>query len=153
MSSSAGYILTQVPAVITAYYSFKMNENWFSASFIEHDEVEGSFVNQIYKTGVCQLGKFGAWAMFVNILVTSILMIIGESLYQKYKNNDKKKAKEHLKKYVIVTFILNLVLYSIVFVLSLFMNPPLFIRTLPFFCIQCGVLLLLVQGYIDSPMG
>ena len=75
---------------------------------------------------MCPLGKFGAWF----ILLWTIFTIMLYYYYDKYTENiDIQRINN-------IFGILNIVIMSIIFILTLIMNRPLFIRTLPFFYLQ-----------------
>lgn len=156
MSLSTAYLFTQVPSAAVAYWAFKLHQNKFKPTynapdfpktfneFIHHDPKGG-----IFGAGVCQLGKVGAWVILITLFVTFILIILGESGYNKYnEQGDTTEASKHLKNYVLSVIITNSIIFGIVLILSTLMNPPLFVRSVPFYSLQLGILFNL--GYVYS---
>ena len=156
MSISTAYLFTQVPAAAVAYWAFKLHENKFKPTytspdfpkkiqdFLYHDPKGG-----IFGAGVCQLGKVGAWVILITLLITFILILSAESGYNHYNGEGRTtEASNHLKNYVLSVIITNSIIFGIILILSTIMNPPLFVRTLPFYSLQLGILFNL--GYVYS---
>lgn len=132
-----------VPALILSYFSFKMHESWFymnpkGVGFWVHYEPDDTsfekmekFLNNLKNTGVCPLGKFGALSIFTISLITFIYGCLYLSNPESYKKEMK------------VMRDLNLSLLVIVFLLSLLMNPYLFVRSIPYFIVQLAIVILL----------
>lgn len=73
--------------------------------------------------GVCPLGKVGAWF----ILIWSIILISLLYYYNKYT------SLKDINRVNKIFGIMNSFFIGIIFILTLIMNRPLFIKTLPFF--------------------
>ena len=96
-------------------------QHWGKYSWLAHRG------NNIFTAGVCPLGKFGAWFILLWTIFTIIMLYY---YYDKYTENiDIQRINN-------IFGILNIVIMSIIFILTLIMNRPLFIRTLPFFYLQ-----------------
>ena len=138
MSVSASYILTQVPSAAIAAWSFKLHKDTFQSTdgkgFAEHDASGG-----IFGAGVCMLGKLGAWTIMATLIGTAVMLVVGEQ-----------KSPKEFKKYVLAVIIINAVIFGIIMILSTLMNPPLLIRTLPFYSLQAGILCNLVYVHARS---
>ena len=137
-------LFLELASLLCVFWSFKLHKNLFSKtvssesnksiSFSGHDllEHDGS---GILSAGVCPLGKWGAWFIFVwSIVLLSILF----SVYRKPSTDFNSTCK--------TLGIMNAVFIGIIFILSLIMNLPLFIRTLPFFFIQTSVTISLMTS-------
>ena len=71
------------------------------------------------------------------LIGTAVMLVVGEQ-----------KSPKEFKKYVLAVIIINAVIFGIIMILSTLMNPPLLIRTLPFYSLQAGILCNLV--YVHS---
>ena len=121
---------------------FKGPEKYYD--FTYHDPTGG-----IFGAGVCRLGKVGGWTILITLLITFILILLGESGYNRYNKKGRTiEASNHLKNYVLSVIIINSIIFGIILILSTIMNRPLFLRTLPFYSLQLGILFNL--GYVYS---
>lgn len=141
-------ILLSFPSLLWVFWSFKMHKNAFTSTsgiteethftgnkFLEHS---GS---GILTAGVCPLGKLGAW---ITLIWSVILISVLYTYYNKHTNeNDIKWINK-------VVGIINIVLASILFILTIIMNPPLFIRTLPFFYVQIAISMIILNSCTNS---
>tara|TARA_B100000686_G_scaffold322779_1_gene376909 strand:+ start:1149 stop:1646 length:498 start_codon:yes stop_codon:yes gene_type:complete len=118
------YLFLQIPSLVLSGWSFKLHN-----SLIEADEggegLIGHSEGGILGAGVCKLGKIGAWIIIGWVLLSTILLY----------------AKVNL----IIVIVLHSILLSILVFLTLILNTPLFIRTLPFICLQIGIILFLIN--------
>ena len=127
--------LIQIPSIIWAWWSFNMHRALFReghpslynepSSFTEH--MSGT----LFTAGVCPFGKLGAWTLLLWTITLSILLLIFA------EKNDRKNIKK--------LGIAHVSLVGLVFLLSLIMNGYLFIRTIPYFIIQIGIGILLID--------
>jgi len=104
---------------------------------IQHSEVDKHIFSSrewILESGVCPLGKFGAWVI---IIWSSV--IIGIICTNKINNTEPHTIKKTNK----ILGIINSIIMGIILILTFFMNFPLFIRTSPFFLIQIVISLIL----------
>ena len=161
MSVTASYILTQVPAAALAYWSFKMHDTlfdetksnvsaaWTDMSFrlqneknpvkvlIDHDPRGG-----LLGAGVCRLGKIGAWSILFTLIGTTVVLAVAEKEMEDALRKGKyKDAIQKWRNFLLGVIISNASVFGIIFALSLLMNQPLFGRTIPFFCLQLGIML------------
>jgi uncharacterized membrane protein YjjP (DUF1212 family) len=138
-------LLIEIPAVLWAYWSFKMHEDWFSGtrgggsiqhkgnSWLQHTGTS------LFGAGVCPLGKLGAWVIMVwTIVLVALLMYYS-----------RQSSTEAHKMYRILG-IVHACVIGVIALLSLIMNPPLFARTLPYYIIQAAVVMLLVGQRVDQ---
>ena len=124
------YLFLQIPSLALSSWSFKLHKNVFTptqAGLLTHKE------GGILGAGVCALGKFGAWIIIIWIILSSIILL--------YNRNSVG---------ILTVLIIHSLLVFILIVFTLFMNPQLFIRTLPFILLQVGIILFLVDDYINS---
>ena len=135
-SVTAGvYTLLQIPAAALSFWSFKLRNAIARSKSSErrpillHDTEGG-----ILGAGVCHLGTFGAIVMLIWIAVSVILLWVYAIESYSIAGVDAQR---------IVAFG-NIALFGIVFTLSLVMNFPLCVRTIPFYCIQTGIVLMLL---------
>lgn len=150
MSLTSSYLFSQVPSAAIAYWAFKLHKNKFSPTnpsegydnlskidqYISHDPTGG-----IFGAGVCKLGKIGAWAILITLFITFWILVSGESTYNKILETRKYDlASKKLKGHVLSVIILNSIVFGLVFILSVIMNPQLFVRTIPFYSLQVGIL-------------
>ena len=123
----------EILSLIWAWWSFKMHRNLFKATpgdvgkkFLHHHKSTITWLKHngtgILHTGVCLLGKLGAWML----LFWTIILLI--SIYVVKTPNFS------------VLGYLNLTFVSIVFVLSGLMNFPLWVRLVPYFILQILVI-------------
>jgi hypothetical protein len=123
--------LIQIPSIIWAWWSFNMHRALFREGhhslygFTEHAS------GTLFTAGVCPFGKLGAWMLLLWTIIFSILLLIFAN------NNDRKNIKK--------LGIVHVSLVGLVFLLSLIMNKFLFIRTIPYFIIQIGIGILLID--------
>jgi hypothetical protein len=128
-------------SILFAFWSFKMHINLFratgfSSSFTSHTNSRSSnFLEVILNSGVCPFGKFGAWI----ILIWSLILIILVSINYNKTNNEKQNLFTYLK-YTQLSFLL------IIIILSILMNLSLAIRSIPFYIIQIVITILLWQN-------
>jgi hypothetical protein len=137
-----------LPSLLWVIWSFKMNEGLFrtlskntdfqstkqfqGSSFLEHTE------NTILGSGVCPLGKFGAFVTFI----WSMTMIT--ACFWKY--GDIHATDDEIVTFNKVIASINISIVGIIFVLSVIMNLPLFIRTLPYFMMQIAITILILTN-------
>lgn len=138
-----------LPSLLWVSWSFKMTGNFFSTdpttkrnrfegvNFLEHSEIITSSKSYILESGVCPLGKFGAWVTFI----WSAIMLI--SMYSKY--SDTNSTDSDIDTFNKIIGGINISIVGIIFILSLIMNYPLFIRTLPYFIQQIAISIILLQ--------
>lgn len=125
-----------IPSMLWAVWSFKIHNNMFSATG-SSDEFYKHETTGILTSGVCPLGKFGAWVIFV---WSTIILLLLSSVYTK---ND----SSQIKTTNIVVGSLNAAIIGIIFILTLIMNRDLWIRTLPFFLTQVGITIILFNEF------
>lgn len=121
------YILLQFPSLALSGWSFKLHKNLFTptkAGLITHQS------GGIFGAGVCALGKIGAWIIIIWIILSSFVLLL-------YRNTGS----------ILGVLITESVLLAILIIATLSMNPQLFIRTLPFFILQIGIILFLIDEY------
>jgi hypothetical protein len=90
--------------------------------------------SDILGAGVCVLGKIGFWIM----ALWSVFVI----LFLKFFNKDSATYKKNMK----TIYTMNIVITVTIFILALFMNPPLWARSIPFFILQAVVCYYLIVG-------
>ena len=124
------YFLLQVPSLALSGWSFKLHENLFTptkAGLTTHQS------GGILGAGVCALGKIGAWIIIIWVISSSIILFANRSSGS-----------------ILGILISHCILLAILIIATLSMNPQLFIRTLPFFMLQIGIILFLIDEYINS---
>ena len=124
------YVLLQVPSLALSGWSFKLHKNAFTptdAGLLTHKD------GGILGAGVCALGKFGAWFIIFWVLLSFIIL-----------------AADHKSGSILGILITHSILVTVLIFATLFMNPQLFIRTIPFIILQIGVILFLTDEYINS---
>lgn len=140
----ATIILLQLPAVLWSLWSFKMHKDLFSGT--KGKQIETHFSGNkflehtgsgLLTTGVCPLGKVGAWF----ILIWSIILIY--LLYYYYNKYTSLKDINRVNK---IFCTMNSFFIGIIFILTLIMNRPLFIRTLPFFYTQIAISIIILNS-------
>jgi len=128
-----------LPSLLWVIWSFKMypsmpsdchcdvtaRQQFEGMSFLQHSEID------ILNSGVCPLGKFGAWVTFLWFAIMLSLM------YWKYTDTSVTPSDIDQFNKIICSF--HIILFGIIFILSLIMNLPLFIRTLPYFMLQIAI--------------
>jgi hypothetical protein len=137
-------IMLLLPSLLWSFWSFKMYKDAFSGTSGEsHEEhfAGNKFIEHtgsgILTAGVCPLGKLGAWIILIwSIILISLLI----TFYNKYTDED------DIKRINKIFGIMNIVLASILFIATIIMNPPLFIRTLPFFYTQSAISLIILNS-------
>ena len=122
----------ELPSLLLAMWSFKVigsspssptgTEQFSGSSLLAHKE------NTILDSSVCPLGKFGALVIFIWSLLLVGLMF-----------------KLEREKFYLLGWI-NMAIISIIFILSLAMNQPLFLRTLPYYFVQIAICILLIES-------
>ena len=137
-------IVLLVFGVLTLFASFKMHLNLFSATghsfdFFHHTQKKWTkgalFKDIVLHSGVCPFGKFGAWANFLwSFLLIGIILV--------YKDSKDLVAKKQVYQNL---YIIQLIVLITTGVLSLSMNWPLAVRSIPFFAIQIAITVLLAQ--------
>ena len=125
-------LFLELPSLLLAMWSFKVigaspgsqsgTEQFVGSSLLAHKE------NTILDSSVCPLGKFGAFVIFIWSLLLVGLMFELEQ-----------------EKFYILGWI-NMAIITIIFILSLAMNQPLFIRTLPYYFVQIAICILLIES-------
>ena len=100
--------ILELISILWVIWAFKLTETYSFSLRVEHSG------QGLFSTGVCPLGKFGGWFLFIWIVI-----FINLRTPIRYK--------------------LNLIIIAIIAVLALLLNPPLFIRALPFFIIQVRI--------------
>lgn len=142
----ASITMLEIPSILWAIWSFQLHKTlWksdMSAQQKQHQFVyntkyakQGFFEhvqNGVLYSSVCPFGKFGAWVilLWTIALITSIYTLSGSNLF--------------------IIFIVQNIIIGLIFILSLFMNYPLWIRTLPFFYLQIIVSFLLLSLSTNS---
>ena len=124
------YLFLQIPSLALSGWSFKLHKNFFTptqAGLITHQS------GGILGAGVCALGKIGAWIIIIWIILSSIILLSN-------RNSGG----------ILGVLITHSILLFILIILTLYMNPQLFIRTLPFILLQLGIILFLVDDYNNS---
>jgi hypothetical protein len=143
-SKEISLVVLLVFGVLTAFASFKMHLNLFSATghsfdFFHHTQQKWTkgalFKDVVLHTGVCPFGKFGAWANFLwSFLLIGIILV--------YKDSKDLVAKKRVYQNL---YIIQLIVLITTSVLSLSMNWPLAVRSIPFFGIQIAIAVLLAK--------
>ena len=118
------YFFLQIPSLVLSGWSFKLHKSLIDPD-TGGDGLIGHAEGGILGAGVCQLGKIGAWIIIVWVLLSTIL------LYNKVN--------------LIIVIILHSILLSVLTLLTIVLNPPLFFRTLPFITLQIGIILFLIN--------
>ena len=118
------YVFLQVLAIGLCVWSFKLDESMFVADkggdgFIGHQEQGG-----ILGAGVCTFGKIGAWCIIGWIIISMIIL------------NLETNAKVTLCLLFTQAFLI-----AACVILTVIMNLPLFIRTIPFVVLEVCLLL------------
>lgn len=127
------YLTLQIPALISSLWSFKMYKNLFNATpstkkgttvfknndFLKHEKGGG-----ILGSGVCRLGKLAGWLIIIQTIISCII------LYTVNINDI------NYKKTVFGIAITNTILLAMLIIPASIMNPPLSIRSIPFYSIQ-----------------
>ena len=124
------YVFLQIPSLALSSWSFKLHKNVFTptqAGLLTHKE------GGILGAGVCALGKFGAWIIIIWTILSSIILL-----------NNRNSGS------ILAVLITHSILLSILIIATMVMNPQLFVRTLPFILLQIGVILFLIDDYINS---
>jgi hypothetical protein len=132
----------EAQALLWVFWSFKMHRDMFSGTPGDGDgdiHYDNPIIQHsgsgILSAGVCPLGKFGAWMTLIwGIILLAVLT-------KHYSDDDTNKIKTINK----IMGWINIVLVFIMFVLSLIMNPPLWIRTLPFVFVQIAITIILLN--------
>jgi hypothetical protein len=129
----------QTVAFVILFWSFKMHINLFSRTKTLNREDKNlslyeHVTTNILDTGVCPLGKIGAWLLMVWMVS---LMILVYAL-----NSD--------KEYILgwVNFILNVI---VLFLCLLLGNFPLAVRAFPYFILQFAISMVLLQKTQEKP--
>lgn len=99
-------LILELISILWVIWAFKLTETNSFSLSIDHSG------NGLFSTGVCPLGKFGGWFICIWIL-----------FFITYPNPKSLS-------------IINSIIMGIIALLALILNPPLFIRALPFFIIQ-----------------
>ena len=124
------YVFLQIPSLALSSWSFKLHKNVFTptqAGLLTHKE------GGILGAGVCALGKLGAWIIIIWTILSSIILL-----------NNRNSGS------ILAVLITHSILLSILIIATMVMNPQLFVRTLPFILLQIGVILFLIDDYINS---
>ena len=135
-------VLLEIPSLFWAWWSFKMSDSVKRSysnvkpqvHFKGHKWIEHTG-SSIFGAGVCPLGKFGAFVIFLWTILMSGLL-----LYYAHSAKNKEKAHDVFR----ILGIVHAIVIGIIALLSLIMNYPLFIRTLPYFITQVAVAWLLI---------
>jgi hypothetical protein len=102
--------------------------------WLKHQEIQaGNLLKRTLNAGVCQLGKFGAWILFIWSLLMFILLLV----YMKKEKN----VKNNIYK---VIGIINIVLSIIYGIMTFMLNTPLFYRCIPYLVFQVSVSIWLI---------
>lgn len=137
MSLLLSLLLLEIPSIILVYWSFKMYENTLTTSettiYYKNNDLLEHSGSGLLSAGVCTLGKFGAWCILVWTIIMLLTITIGFITY----------PKESFRSLCITLAYINMVFIFIIFILSCIMNPPLCIRTIPYFCIQSSISIIL----------
>ena len=139
------YLFLQIPALILAYFSFKLNKNWFEATEADDPTGEIAFLgntvtsHQMSKSimggGVCLLGKWVAMLIYFKAILSSVLLYAVNTKKPEYKNT------------ILGVLISNSILLGGLIIGATLMNPPLSARNIPFYFLQIGVIIYLVSTY------
>lgn len=134
----------EAQALLWVIWSFKMYKNLFTGTPGGIGDTNTHYTSSLLQHsgsgllsgGVCPLGKFGAWA---SLIWAIILLVI---LTKEYAKGDIVKI-EKLNK---IMGWINISLVIIMFLTSLFMNPSLWVRTLPFFFTHIAITIILLNS-------
>ena len=139
------YFFLQIPSLILAYFSFKLNKDWFKATPADNPTGKVAFVgnkitsHQMSKSimggGVCLLGKWVAMLIYFKAIFSSILLFAVNTKKPQYKNT------------ILGVLISNTILLSGLIIGASIMNPPLSARNFPFYIIQIGIIIYLISIY------
>ena len=126
-----------------------MHKNVFSATYGEEGDnithYKGNSLiehmgSDVMTAGVCPLGKLGAWI----ILIWNVILLVTIGIIYQNNNQNTPDSNIYINKVNRIMGIINCVLLIILFILTLVMNSPLFIRTIPFFYVEIIICFLLI---------
>jgi hypothetical protein len=129
-------VFLEIPALMLAWWSFRMHMNAFTATPGESGVHEDCGFSRhtgstLFEAGVCPLGKVAAWALFVwTLLFGTLLLTLSHG--EKFDRNKKILGWVHVS------------VVMAIFGPAFFMNIHLFARSLPYLITQLGVVVLLL---------
>ena len=138
------YLFLQSPALALAVWSFKLNKDFFSATeakggtgeyYGEGNKLIQHQKGGILGAGVCLLGKFAGWVIIFQLLLSTILLYTVNTKKPQYKDT------------LFGVAIANGILLGCLMIPATIMNPPLSIRTIPFYVLQIGIIIYLTSVY------
>jgi len=126
------YLLLQLIAIILIGWSFKLHKNIWNPTVLSnkivnngHNSLDHSNGN-IFNAGVCQFGKISVWLIIIYIIITCFILLI-----------------KYTKKTILGIAISNLIMLSLLIIVSSFLNPQLSIRTIPFYLLEILIIIIL----------
>lgn len=126
-----GYSLGQLPALAYAWGAFKMHEDPLGADVrkpLVHEKLyDKSWWDTVFLTPVCPFGKLGAMTVLGWIVGCIAILFTLET-----------------KLACMVVGIVSIIMYSGMLTLSLLLNWPLHVRSVPFFMNQLGLCMMLL---------
>lgn len=150
LNNVIGVIFLVFPALLWAIWSFKIYDIFSGKKFrdigaawlnnpdfrriIEH-ETDG-----ILGSGVCPLGKFGAIFIICWSILLVVLLLMVNILYWNTKDANKLRIALQAIGWTNVGIIV------IIAIISLVLNPHLFIRTLPFYFLEIGISIMILNN-------
>ncbi|HMP30085.1 MAG TPA: hypothetical protein PKD85_10820 [Saprospiraceae bacterium] len=143
LNNVIGVIFLIIPTLIWAVWSFKLYDVFQAKSFksgADFDKIFEHDTNGILGSSVCPFGKFGAVFIICWSILLIILLVMVNILYWDVKNNEKLRVALQAIGWT------NVAIMIIIAGLSGFMNPPLFIRTLPFYFLQIGISIMILNN-------
>jgi len=139
------YLFLQSPAVLLAYFAYKLNDSWFKATEATEQSGEVAFFgskitshqmsNSRMGGGVCVLGKWVAGLIFFQALL-SIGILYGV-------NTGTPKDKDT----ILGVCITNIILMFALLIGASIMNASLSFRSIPFYVMQAGIIIYLMTIY------
>lgn len=137
-SKNITLFVLQTVSFIIMFWAFKMHINLFSrtntlntnrSNLLLHEHIN----TNILDTGVCPLGKIGAWFLMLWMITLMILV---------YALNSKKE-------FIVgwINFILNIIILILCLLLG---NFPLAVRATPYFILQFAISMVLLQKTEDT---
>ena len=131
--NSKGFTFLVLIGILLSCWSFKIYSTGCSGGYtkysnynlIRHRETLSNYISYLLDSDVCTLGKIGEWFIIIWSIVLITLALTSKKFF--------------------TLGILNSVFMSIIFILALVMNRPLFIRSIPFFIVQVFISLYLFE--------
>ena len=135
-SNSGGVEMTEM----TSHQHVQQGGASETDSIAKHESsLKTTLKGRILGEGVCRLGKFGALAIMITIGILVItIFVVG---------NTQHDDKESMRDLYLSLAIIQCVMAGVPFVISAVLNPPLLIRSLPFYIMQVGIILLFFALY------